>query len=169
MYFPESDCSFYRTTVFSNYSPFVCPKPGHQWSLMCEVSESPDKPVDVSKIIEETERGLRNTKLLSDGDKIVSRFHTRFEYGYPTPFVGRDALLNPIHDKFAQYDIYSRGRFGCWKYEVSNQDHSVMLGVEAIDHIIFGTEEMTFKHTGIVNAKRDNEGRVPRKWTRTQK
>jgi len=36
-----------------------------------------------------------------------------------------------------------------------------MLGVEAIDKIVFGTEELTQKYPDIVNAKRDNVGRVP--------
>ncbi|CAF1025964.1 unnamed protein product [Didymodactylos carnosus] len=161
LYFPEDDCPFYRATVFSNYSPFHVPKPGQQWSLMCEVAESADKPVDKDKIIQIAEQGLINTKLINDTHEIISRYHIRLEYGYPTPFYGRDALCEPLFNEFESHDIYSRGRFGCWKYEVSNQDHSLMLGVEAVDKIVFGTEEMTFKYPGIVNANKDSVGRVP--------
>ena len=161
LYFPEDDCPFYRATVFSNYSPYHVPKPGEQWSLMCEVAESPEKPVDVKNIIAIAEQGLRNTKLIDDNTKIASRFHVRLEYGYPTPFFGRDQLCTPLFEEFESYNIFSRGRFGSWKYEVSNQDHSMMLGVEAIDRIVFGTEELTLKYPDLVNAKRDNVGRIP--------
>ena len=37
----------------------------------------------------------------------------------------------------------------------------MMLGVEVIDRIVFNTEELTHKYPDIVNAKRDNVGRVP--------
>jgi protoporphyrinogen oxidase len=161
LYFPEDDCPFYRATVFSNYSPYNVPEPGKQWSLMCEVAESPEKPVDLANIIAITEQGLRNTKLINDDTKIISRFHVRLEHGYPTPFFGRDQLCAPLFEEFEAHQIFSRGRFGTWKYEVSNQDHSMMLGVEAIDRIVFGTEELTQKHADLVNAKRDNVGRVP--------
>ena len=36
--------------------------------------------------------------------------------------------------------IWSRGRFGSYKYEVGNQDHSLMLGVECADNVMFGTK-----------------------------
>ncbi len=36
--------------------------------------------------------------------------------------------------------IWSRGRFGSYKYEVGNQDHSLMLGVEAADNVLFGAK-----------------------------
>jgi hypothetical protein len=77
--------------------------------------------VDMKTIVEEAERGAIATKMIPADAKIVSRFHTRLEYGYPTPFMGRDALANPIHAALRQHNILSRGRFGAWKYEVSNQ------------------------------------------------
>jgi len=36
----------------------------------------------------------------------------------------------------------------CLQYEVANQDHSMMLGVEAADNIRFGTKELTLNHPG---------------------
>lgn len=53
--------------------------------------------------------------------------------------------------------IWSRGRFGSYKYEVANQDHSLMLGVEAVDNMLFGIKEMTLNHPDIVNAKKNTE------------
>ena len=39
--------------------------------------------------------------------------------------------------------IYSRGRFGMWKYEVANTDHSLMQGVEWVNRMISGEAETT--------------------------
>jgi protoporphyrinogen oxidase len=161
MYFPEDNCPFYRVTVFSNYSDNHVPEPGKQWSLMCEVSESVDKEVDMKTILQEAEQGLLNTKLISPDDEIVSRFHKRLEYGYPTPFSGRDQLCDPLFELLERHDIQSRGRFGAWKYEVSNQDHTLMQGVEAVDAALFQAEEMTFRFPGIVNRFRDRPNRAP--------
>ena len=36
-----------------------------------------------------------------------------------------------------------------------------MQGVEVIDHILFGTEEMTLKYPNIVNQNRNSNGRQP--------
>ena len=143
MYFPEAQVPFYRCTVFSNYSPHNVPSPGSTWSLIAEVSESPQKPVNVSAVIDEVVAGLEACRLVPDPSAIVSRWHTRVEYGYPTPWLGRDAVLTTVDAELRRAGIFSRGRFGAWKYEVSNQDHSVMQGVEAIDHILNGTPERT--------------------------
>ena len=73
LYFPESDCPFYRCTVFSNYAAANCPDQGKAlptlcladgtpapphaslcqgpyWSLMFEIAESPARPVDQSPV-----------------------------------------------------------------------------------------------------------------------
>jgi hypothetical protein len=37
--------------------------------------------------------------------------------------------------------VYSRGRFGAWRYEVGNMDHSVAQGVEWVNRIVEGDRE----------------------------
>jgi hypothetical protein len=55
------------------------------------------------------------------------------------------------------------------QYEVANQDHSLMLGVEAADNILFGTKELTLAHPDIVNAKKNGELRYSVTKTEQQK
>jgi protoporphyrinogen oxidase len=160
MYFVEDQFPFYRVTVFSNYSQFNVPKPGEQWSLLCEVSESADKSVDHATLKEDVIAALQEIKIIDD-HKIVSTWQTRLEHGYPTPFLGRDQIIEPLNNKLTEHGIFSRGRFGAWKYEVSNQDHSFMQGVEAIDHILFGTEELTYFQPSAVNSGKKRPRRKP--------
>lgn len=167
LYFPEPSTPFYRCTIFSNYSKYNVPcnkegEPEEMWSIMVEVSESAMKPVDEQTIVEEVVRGLIHTKLITLDDIILSRYHRRLEYGYPTPFLGRDSLITPINSAYESVGIYSRGRFGSWLYEVSNQDHSLMIGVEAVDRIVLNAEEVTINYPAVVNAnKKGNNGRKP--------
>lgn len=146
MYFPEPESPYYRVTVFSNYSPrnVPPPRPGvAPWSLMAEVCETPVKAVDSRAVLDATIRALRRDGLLAPETRIVSRWHHREPYGYPTPFLGRDEVLDELLPALARLGIYSRGRFGAWRYEVSNQDHSFMQGVEVANHLAFGAEEVT--------------------------
>ncbi|MEZ6063129.1 MAG: hypothetical protein R3C19_22520 [Planctomycetaceae bacterium] len=82
--------------------------------------------------------GLLRCGLLPSNADVVDRWHTVLDHGYPIPTLDRDGILaESCLKELEQYGIYSRGRFGAWKYEVSNQDHSFMQGVEAVDRILF--------------------------------
>ncbi|HXF09489.1 MAG TPA: FAD-dependent oxidoreductase [Desulfuromonadaceae bacterium] len=153
MYFPENNCPFYRVTVFSNYSPNNVPNPGQEWSLMAEVSESSHKPENQATMLESVIQGMLNTQLIRDRSEIVSTWKYRAEWGYPTPGLHRDAALNEILPFFEQHGIFSRGRFGAWKYEVSNQDHSFMQGVECVERLLNGKPELTLNDANGINSK----------------
>ncbi len=182
LYFPEDDCPFYRATIFSNYSPnnqpgaskelptlqladgskpsSTKPQPGPYWSIMLEISESGMKPVDQAKILSDSIQGLINTEMLKPTDEIVSTYHRRFDHGYPTPSLEREGVLKQLLPKLYDMGIYSRGRFGSWRYEVGNQDHSFMLGVEAVDNIVHGGAELTLNYPDFVNGRQNTERRL---------
>jgi len=142
MYYPEDNCPFYRVTVFSNYSPNHVPDNDCNWSLMIEVSESQDKPVCHADIWTHVIDGLLATRLIESEEQIVDRFYHHEAYGYPTPSISRNRGLKLL-DIFDERQLYSRGRFGAWKYEVSNQDHAMMQGVEIVNRIVKDQSEIT--------------------------
>jgi hypothetical protein len=120
---------------------------------MAEVSESAHKPVDHGRVVEEVVRGMRATELIRANDEILSRWHRRLDHGYPTPSLERDSILRELFPALESKGIYSRGRFGAWRYEVSNQDHSFMQGVEVIERILHGHDELTLNEPDRVNAR----------------
>jgi hypothetical protein len=69
------------------------------------------------------------------------------DYSYPIPSVERDRILEKAIPFLESHGIYSRGRFGMWKYEVSNTDHSLMQGVELVNHLLQGEPETTIGMT----------------------
>ena len=147
MYFPEANSPFYRVTNFFNYSPHNLPNGDSDgfFSLMCETTYSSHKPVDKDTIIEETIQGLVNTGMISQEERgqIVSRYLIDIPYSYPVPTLGRDRALAVIQPFLEGKGVYSRGRFGAWKYEVGNMDHSFMQGVEVVDRLLAGGAEPT--------------------------
>ncbi len=151
LYFPQNDSPFYRATIFSNYSPYNVPDAQRFWSIMTETSESAFKPVRQDTLLEKTIAGAINSRLIENKEQIASTWVYRAEYGYPTPSVERDAVLNALLPYFDSLGLYSRGRFGSWKYEISNQDHSLMLGVEWVNRIALGIPELTLRYPHIAN------------------
>ena len=104
-------------------------KKGKYWSLMCEAAEpklKSDKDYwGKSSLIEKTINSLVNYCFIN-ASKVVSRYQRRLEHGYPVPFLKREIFLKEIQPWLESRHIYSRGRFGGWRYEVGNQDHSFM-------------------------------------------
>ena len=135
-------------------------QPGPYWSIMLEVSESSMKPVDNKNMLRDCIQGLVNTEMLRPTDEIVSTYHRRFDHGYPTPTLEREGVLKQLLPKLQAKDIWSRGRFGSWRYEVANQDHSFMLGVEAVDCIVNGAVELTLNYPDFVNGRANGERRL---------
>lgn len=153
MYYPEDNPPFYRATVFSNYSPNNVPDIRQYWSLMLEVAESPAKPVGGEKLTDSVVEGLLNTHMIETRSEIADVWHYRTERGYPTPSLRRDEALDRLLPALELYGIFSRGRFGAWKYEVGNQDHSLMQGVEIADRLASSAEEQTLNFPDIVNSQ----------------
>jgi hypothetical protein len=92
---------------------------------MFEVCQSAQRAVNLDTLLEETIQGAIATELIKPEDEIVSTYLRRFDHGYPTPTLGRDKALEGILPWLKEKDVWSRGRFGSWKYECGNQDHSV--------------------------------------------
>lgn len=153
MYFPGPESSFYRVTVFSNYSPNNVPAPGATWSLMAEVPESASIPQAQETLAARVAEQMHRIGLIGDTRTILSRWHKKLTPGYPTPTLDRSSILAQVLPQLESRRIYSRGRFGAWKYEVSNQDHSFMQGVEAVDHVLYGRAEPTLTQPDLVNQR----------------
>jgi protoporphyrinogen oxidase len=115
---------------------------------MCEMSIPVGQTVtlDVERAYEQMLDGLVRAKILDEGDRarVVSRYHRLVRYSYPIPTLGRDGALAILQPALAHQGIYSRGRFGAWRYEIGNMDHSVMMGVEVADHVVSGGKELVF-------------------------
>eukprot|EP01053_Blabericola_migrator_P002892 Blabericola_migrator_1__2891@NODE_182_length_11861_cov_167_496185_g158_i0_p2_GENE_NODE_182_length_11861_cov_167_496185_g158_i0NODE_182_length_11861_cov_167_496185_g158_i0_p2_ORF_typecomplete_len565_score71_08Amino_oxidase/PF01593_24/7_8e25NAD_binding_8/PF13450_6/8_2e11DAO/PF01266_24/8_4e06Pyr_redox_3/PF13738_6/0_00012Pyr_redox_3/PF13738_6/9_1e03Pyr_redox_2/PF07992_14/0_0017Pyr_redox_2/PF07992_14/1_1e02Thi4/PF01946_17/0_00088FMOlike/PF00743_19/0_004FMOlike/PF00743_19/3_6e03FMOlike/PF00743_19/6_9e len=137
-YFPQPDAPMFRVTALSNYSSAMCPPGDNYFSLLCEVgfSDWKKRTTSIQGVVAEVEASLRSYGLIKSDVEVVSRWAEEFEYGYPTPTLDRDEILQPIHQQLALYGILSRGRFGGWRYEAGNMDHSLMQGVEAVDAIL---------------------------------
>ena len=148
IYFPGQRSPFYRATYLSNYSPFNVPHGDTQThcSIMCEMSYFGDERPTNKEAIEQTIQGLINEGLIdsADRDVIVSTYLIDAQYAYPIPTLDRDKALRLIQPQLEARSIYSRGRFGGWKYEIPHMDHSVMMGVEVVDRILTEKPEQTW-------------------------
>jgi protoporphyrinogen oxidase len=148
IYFTDTDMPCYRATYFSHYSPFNVPdgNTSRYSSLMCEASIPNGETVDAERMLDQVITGLIRAGMIEESDRgrVVSRYHRFVNYSYPIPTLKRDGTLAVMQPALLQQKIYSRGRFGAWRYEIGNMDHSVMMGVEAVNHALRGETESVF-------------------------
>ena len=143
MYFPQNHAPFYRATNFAKYSPANVPDGdvSRYCAYMTETSYSPEKPAPRDGLEERVERGLRAAGVVS-GEPAVASIHVEdIEYAYPVPTLQRDAALETIQPWLMERDIFSRGRFGAWRYEIANMDHSVKMGIDVARRLVRGDQE----------------------------
>jgi protoporphyrinogen oxidase len=149
IYFVDPEMPCYRVTHFSQYSRFNVPDGDTERysSLMGEMSFPAGQNPDPQQVLEQMISGFIRAGMLDESDRsrIVSRYHRTVAYSYPIPSLGRDRALAVLQPALMEKGIYSRGRFGAWRYEIGNMDHSVMMGVEAVNHVLDGSEETVFR------------------------
>ena len=143
VYFPDAEMPFYRVTYLSNYSPYVCPT-GEHFSLLIERSFSEYLAIDEKHLVEEAIAGCLAAGLvnLHDVENLTSTWTHEITRSYPVPTLGRDRALATIQPFLRNCNIQSVGRFGAWRYEEGNMDHSFMSGVRAVERV-FDCEAMT--------------------------
>ncbi len=134
IYFPEPQVPPYRVTIFSNYSSAHVPEPAC-WSLLAESSSKQGEQPDFEALARRSVEALSKEGLIPLEAQLESVWTHSEPYGYPIPTRDRDAALERLLPELALRRAFSRGRFGAWKYEVSNQDHSFMQGLECVDQL----------------------------------
>ena len=149
IYFTDAEMPCYRATYFSHYSPYNVPNgdTSRYSSLMCEASIPVGESVNAENYLDRMTAGLIRAGMLEEADRnrVISRYHRFVNYSYPIPTLERDGALAILQPRLLSQGIYSRGRFGAWRYEVGNMDHSVMMGVEAVNHALNGDRESVFE------------------------
>jgi UDP-galactopyranose mutase len=143
MYFPQHDVPFYRVTNFGKYSPANVPEgdTARYSSYMTETAHSRFRPERREGLEERVELGLRTTGVVADRPAVASVHVEPIDYAYPIPTLGRDSALGLIQPWLKRHAVYSRGRFGSWRYEIGNMDHAAKMGIDAARALLQEGEE----------------------------
>lgn len=126
MYTPSSRVPFFRMSVYSNYGH----APQGYWSLLFEVSYDGKKKLSSTSCIADVIAKAKQYGYLPVSAKIVDRFFYAAPIAYPTPTLGRDAVVLSVTDALALFGISSLGRFGRWNYEQGNMDQVCLSGMQ---------------------------------------
>jgi UDP-galactopyranose mutase len=98
----------------------------------------------VANHVDDVIAAFQRERIIPPGSRIVSRFQHVAAPGYPTPTLERDRALAALHPALEALGIYSRGRFGAWRYEIANQDHCFLQGAELASRLVSGQPELVY-------------------------
>jgi UDP-galactopyranose mutase len=143
MYFPQDSAPFYRATNFAKYAAANVPDAdtSRYCSYMTETSYSSHRPEPRAGLEERVEAGLRASGVVAGAPPVASVHVEEIDYAYPVPTVSRDEALDVIQPWLMERDIFSRGRFGSWRYEIGNMDHAVKMGIDVARRVVTGSVE----------------------------
>ena len=146
LYFPGDDVPFYRATNFAKYAATNVPagRTDRYSSWMTEIASSPYRPLEAHDLGGRVDRALRSVGLVPEGAPVASVHIDHIERAYPIPTLERDEALSIIQPWLMQHGIFARGRFGAWRYELGNMDHSVKMGVDMARFLVDGTPEQAW-------------------------
>jgi len=146
-YFGDEDVPFFR--LFNVSSVMKQPDPDYR-TFLFDHTYTMDQVFSeeyLNDLVTEDIR-LATKKGFMDVEDVILETQTKVsEYGYPVPTLQRDEALKRDHYLLEAMDIYSRGRFGGWRYEVGNFDHSILQGIEIIERLALDKPEETIHCT----------------------
>ncbi|CAD5232921.1 unnamed protein product [Bursaphelenchus xylophilus] len=143
-YYPRPQTSFYRCTIISNFSATMTPDPTKFWSILCEIGRRPEEELDEKMMTKQVVEDLIEVGLVDEENQVHSTWFQVIPYGYPIPTINRKAEMDKCHRILEEHQIYSRGRFGSWHYETSNQDNSFEIGRCLVNRLFLDEPEPPF-------------------------
>lgn len=151
IYSADPEVGFHRATVTNNFSAALSRGTSEEarWSIMFETSTSRQRPLacDRKALEKDAMEELKRWGVISAVEKPISTWYKQLDFGYPLPFLGRDELLatdEGLLTRLEKNSIVSRGRFGGWRYESSNQDYAFVQGIEAVDCLVEAKRESVY-------------------------
>lgn len=125
IYCADPDVPAHKMAFNHNSSDSLRARDTH--GIMCEVSLSEDKPVDVDTIADRQIEFFCDLGLLRTPADVIWRSHVDVKYAYPVYTHQRPELVRGIKEWLDGYDIHTCGRFGDWEY--INSDKCVHKGL----------------------------------------
>ena len=143
LYFADEHIPFYRVTNFAKYAAANVPDGDTRRysSYLTETAYSGHRPRQRAGHEQTVVGGLVTAGLIDNAVPIASLHTIDVAYAYPIPTLQRDAALRVVQPWLMEHGIYSRGRFGSWRYEIGNMDHAAKMGVDVARFLIEGRPE----------------------------